>query len=219
MGIILTFPTGVAVDNEGLVYVTDILTDRLQVFSASGAFLRAWTPVERTSRNAILRRVIVGSASELMRIQDHEVITFDASGRRLAVYQGTRGAVLDDFALDTRGNIYLAESQRDGKWTRIRVLSPAGKEIARWPSAGCADGRYCDSVRIAVDPRDRVYLVESWNCQIKVFDNRGLFLGRWGSCGIADGEFDEPSSVAVDDHGNVYVADYGNNRVQVFKVR
>ena len=215
----LTFPIGVAVDSEGLVYVTDILTDRIQVFSASGAFLRAWTPAERSPRNAILRRVAVGPARELFRIQDRQLIKFDADGRRLSVYKGTRGVVLDDMALDSRGNIYLAEAQEDGKWSRIRVLSPVGKQIATWPSMMRADGKYGGILHIAIDSQDRVYLVESWNCEVRVFDNRGVFLGRWGSCGFADGEFDEPSGIAVDERGKVYVADYGNNRVQVFQVR
>jgi DNA-binding beta-propeller fold protein YncE len=214
-----TNPLRLAVDREGAVYVEDLLSDRIQVFSATGVFLRMWTPPDRVRATPRLRGVKVGPAGDLFRMKDNQVVKFDAAGRPVAVYKGTRDAYLIDFALDGRGNIYLAEAQEDQKWSRIRVLSPHGEEIARWPSVGPGDGNYLKTSRIAIDSQDRVYVVQQSHCKIEVFDNRGAFLGRWGSCGYADGEFEEPSGIAVDDRGRVYVADYGNNRVQVFQVR
>src|SRR5438874_1150567 len=35
-------PTGVAVDANGAIYVTDLLNNRVQVFSKDGAFRRTW---------------------------------------------------------------------------------------------------------------------------------------------------------------------------------
>src|SRR6185436_10343867 len=35
-------PTGVAIDANGAIYVTDILNNRIQVFSSDGTFRRTW---------------------------------------------------------------------------------------------------------------------------------------------------------------------------------
>jgi sugar lactone lactonase YvrE len=212
-----THSTGVAINNEGLVYVSDLLDERIHVFSANGEFLRWWTPAARQPRDTIIRGMTLGPANELYRLEDHELIKFDAQGRRLVAYKGARDAFLTDFALDSKGNVYLAEAHEDRTWTRVRVLSPAGKEIAKWPSVGRGDGKHAESLRIAIDSHDRVYLSEWWNCRIEVFDSRGAFLGRWGSCGFGDGEFNNLSGIAVADGGLVYAADYENNRVQVFR--
>jgi DNA-binding beta-propeller fold protein YncE len=119
----------------------------------------------------------------------------------------------------TAGAIYVAENHEDGKWIRVRVLSPAGKELATWPSIGRGDASFNGNTRITVDSVGRVFLVDGWHCRVVVFDASGAFLGRWGSCGFGDGQFDGADGIAVDAAGKVYVADYNNNRVQVFQVR
>ena len=113
----------------------------------------------------------------------------------------------------------MAEGHEDGKWSRVRVLSPAGKELSTWPPVGRGDDRVTGHMRITVDPVGRVFLVELWHCRVEVFDASGAFLGRWGSCGFGDGQFDGAGGIAVDAAGKVYIADYSNNRVQVFQVR
>jgi sugar lactone lactonase YvrE len=61
-----------------------------------------------------------------------------------------------------------------------------------------------------------VYVADSGNHRIQIFNTSGTFLRGWGSQGTGDGQFNNPSDVAIDSSGNVYVADLGNHRIQAF---
>jgi DNA-binding beta-propeller fold protein YncE len=79
---------------------------------------------------------------------------------------------------------------------------------------------------LALDAQDRIYVVDSLNHQLKIFDGEGAFVTAWGAQGSAPGQFnfiwEDPAhnlplgGVAVDGEGNVYVADGGNVRIQKF---
>ena len=68
-------------------------------------------------------------------------------------------------------------------------------------------------------PNGDVYVADTGNRRIQVFNADGKFLFSFGSSGSAVGQFIEPSSVAIDQSGQVYVADYWNRRVQIFSAQ
>ena len=63
--------------------------------------------------------------------------------------------------------------------------------------------------------RQQVYVCDSHNDRILVFDLDLNFIGSIGSYGKRRGEFNEPCDGKFDTAGNMYVADSDNNRVQV----
>jgi sugar lactone lactonase YvrE len=77
-------------------------------------------------------------------------------------------------------------------------------------------------------PNGRIYVADTGNNRIAVFDKRGRFLFEFGSFGIAKplpgakaswkpGSLNYPTAVAVDQSsGDVYVADFYNNTIEVF---
>ena len=69
-----------------------------------------------------------------------------------------------------------------------------------------------------MDGSGRVYVADSGNDRVQVFDADGAFLGNLGSQGGEAGQFMFPHGIAVDGSGRVYVADTSNHRVQVFSV-
>ena len=212
-------PGQIAVDREGRVYVGD-LGDEIQIFARDGTFITQW---EGDSRRRPVGdspwAITTDSQNHVYVVGSDGLGKFGADGTLLDSWRHRRHTSVSDVAVDSRGTIYVAEVHEDGKWSRVRVLSPAGKELATWPSVGRGNDRVTGFMRIAVDSVGRVFLVEMWNCRVEVFDARGAFLGRWGSCGFGDGQFDGPGGIAVDAAGRVYIADYSNNRVQVFQVR
>lgn len=74
---------------------------------------------------------------------------------------------------------------------------------------------------IAVDGYGHVYVVDSSNQRIQVFDANGQFMSLWGTGGSGDGQFMFAASnytgggVAIDGLNHVYVADSLNHRIQV----
>lgn len=112
--------------------------------------------------------------------------------------------------------VYVADT-----WNhRIQVFTADGGFITQWghPGFGQTDDPYgyWGPRGIAVDSLGRVYLADTGNKRILVYNPDGAFLGAFGNGGTLPGEFQEPVGVAVDSLGNIYVADTWNQRIQIF---
>lgn len=62
----------------------------------------------------------------------------------------------------------------------------------------------------------RIYVSDTNNTRIQVFDNNGEFITTFGEKGTDDGQFLYPYGIAGDKNGNLYVAELYTNRIQVF---
>jgi sugar lactone lactonase YvrE len=69
---------------------------------------------------------------------------------------------------------------------------------------------------ITVDRSGHVYVVDTGNKRIVVFDENGGYLTEFGSAGLDPGKFDEPVGIAIDQDGIIYVTDTWNQRIQSF---
>ncbi len=69
---------------------------------------------------------------------------------------------------------------------------------------------------MAVAPDGRIYVADTSNHRIVVFDANGTMQTSWGDFGAEPGQFNEPWDVAIGPDGNVYVADTWNHRIQKF---
>jgi DNA-binding beta-propeller fold protein YncE len=62
----------------------------------------------------------------------------------------------------------------------------------------------------------RIYVSDSDNARIQVFDNTGNFLFTFGERGYGAGEMQYPYGIAGDRNGNIYVSELRLGRVQVY---
>jgi DNA-binding beta-propeller fold protein YncE len=69
---------------------------------------------------------------------------------------------------------------------------------------------------VAVDPEDRIFVMDGLNSRVAVFDDEGGYLYSFGTRGSAPGEMLMPVGMGVSPSGEVFVADTGNHRIQVF---
>jgi uncharacterized protein (TIGR03663 family) len=136
-------------------------------------------------------------------------------------------------AVGPDGNVYVVDSDN----YRVQVFNPEGTFLREWGSQcnmedshGCidpdgsgplalGDGQFQEPWGIAVAPDGRVYVADTWNHRIQVFDSNGNFLTKWGQYGQTDSAvalFYGPRDVTVDGSGRVFVTDTGNKRVMVF---
>lgn len=112
---------------------------------------------------------------------------------------------------DTFDVVFGAVGSTGGKPAPLQVAF-----LTTWGTSGAADGQFDRPIGIAMDASGRVYVADTLNHRVQVFNGDGAFSHKWGSLGNSDGQFNFPSGIAVDESGNVYVADTMNLRVQVF---
>jgi uncharacterized protein (TIGR03663 family) len=119
-------------------------------------------------------------------------------------------------AVGPDGSVYVSDT-----WNhRVQKFDATGKFIKMWGSFGQSDANKQDLLYgprgISVDANGHVYLADTGNKRIVVFDSNGALLTQIGSEGFEVGKFSEPVDVKLDAQGNVYVTDTWNQRVQVF---
>ena len=69
---------------------------------------------------------------------------------------------------------------------------------------------------LAVDAQGRLYVVDTGNKRIVIFDADGNYITQFGSAGLDPGQFDEPVGIAIDSTGILYITDTWNQRIQSF---
>lgn len=114
-----------------------------------------------------------------------------------------------------------------GTLTGVAVLAVAGwiafvpsaKEppyefVKAWGGPGSGPGEFSDPTGIAVAD-DAVFVADSRNGRIQVFDLDGNFKRQFGTPGEGVGELGRPMNLRIQD-GELYVPEYFNDRIQVF---
>ncbi len=122
-------------------------------------------------------------------------------------------------AVGPDGSVYVSDT-----WNhRVQKFTESGEPITMWgqygqplPDMPESKSSFWGPRGIAVDQNGHVYVADTGNKRIAVFDLDGKFLTDFGSAGFEPGQFDEPVGVAVGNDGVVYVTDTWNQRVQSF---
>jgi hypothetical protein len=200
------FPSGVAVNSAGNVYVAD----------RYNATIRKMTPVG-TNWAVTTLAGFPGSFGSA------DGIASDAQ------FSGPAG-----MAVDPAGNLYVADADAHTirRVTPTRIVTTLAGNPTATDQFGNIVGGYADGTGsaaqfkwpfgVAVDAATNIYVADTFNHAIrKVTPARVVttIAGQAGSPGSADGvgnaaRFNVPSSIAVDGAGNVYVADTYNNTIR-----
>jgi hypothetical protein len=198
------YPSSVAVDGAGNVYVADTGNNTIRKIMSGGVVT-----------------TLAGTAG---------VIGGSADGTGSAAQFGHPSGV----AVDGAGNVYVADTYNNTirKITPGGVVTTlAGATYNTIPKFGGdpsntdgtgSEARFYWPSGIAVDGAGNVYVADTYNCTIRKITPGGVvttFAGRAQAPGSADGTgsaalFNYPAGVAVDGNGNVYVADTRNNTVR-----
>ena len=194
----LAFPTGVATDGAGNLYIADSGNHRIRKVDSSGTI------------------TTIAGTGELGFGGDGG----PASEGRLALPTGV--------AVDGAGNLYIADSGNhrirkvDSSGT-ISTIAGTGELGFGGDGGPATDARLAAPTDVAVDGAGNLYIADSDNQRIRKVDSSGTIttiagtgeLGFGGDGGPAtDARLAFPTDVAVDGAGNLYIADSRNHRIR-----
>jgi hypothetical protein len=97
---------------------------------------------------------------------------------------------------------------------RIQIVSPDGTLVSEFGAYGPQPGQLNLPAAVAVDKEGLIYVTESGNNRVQVFDASGASRKILKIDG--GGSLEQPFGIAVDDSGNVWVGDKANNRIVCF---
>ncbi len=234
---------GIAIDEQGLLYLGFMQQDAVRVYSEDGKVVREWGKKGKSDGELNGPGGILLAADGNVYVADqrnHRVQKFTREGKFLAKW-GEHGSNPGQFggketagsrfggphflSQDSQGRIYSTEGA-DG---RVQQFASDGKPLLVWGDKGEQPGgfgayKFANGVNtlgpigILVDRHDRVW-VSSLNDRVQAFTPEGKFILQLGDTGDEPGNFHRPHGMAIDSKGFFYVCDAGNQRIQKFELQ
>ncbi len=100
------------------------------------------------------------------------------------------------------------------------VETPVQESFARFDRSigdfGIVSGYFDKPVDLTVDANEKLFVLDSGNSRVEVFNSNGQYQSQFGQKGTREGQFKNPNAIDVDKFGYFYVVDSGNNRIQKF---
>lgn len=182
-------PVSVAVDAQKRIYVCDSLKCNVQVFDSEGKYLYA---VGKFGKD-------LGDTKEASFLMPVSIV------------------------VDQAGNLVVL----DAKTCTVQIINKSGQVIAKFgepasPTTGKIEigtGGFFHPQALALDDKDNIYVSDTGNHRIRVFNPAGKVLNKFGIQGARLGEFNSPTGLAIDPASNLLVVDEKNYRVQIFTCR
>ena len=104
--------------------------------------------------------------------------------------------------------------------TRVNVArnnyQDKGRAIIRFGTRGSDNSQFVWPRGVAVSRSDQIFVADSSNHRVQVFDNIGTYIKTFGSYGQAESEFDCLAGIAINSMGDILITDRYNHRIQVF---
>jgi DNA-binding beta-propeller fold protein YncE len=176
------YPTSVAIDSQGRIYVSDEHLNRITVFDDSRNFTGKWG-VEGTNAGELDGPSgLTFDGDDNLYVVDHRnhrVQKFTAHGTFLMGF-GSEGHGDGDLsfpwglAIGPSGDVYVADWHND----RVQRFSPDGEFLASYGSPGRGDGQLHRPAWVAIDGDGYIYVCDWGNERVQVLDPDGGFVAK-----------------------------------------
>lgn len=213
-------PYGLAVDSKGRLYVADARVGAVFIFNTEDK-----KDVELIKNGSAAHfGTILGLAID----DDDRLFVSDSKLRHVLVFSPdhkveasiSEGMVEPaGLAIDTENRfLYVADTALDqvlvydaDTFKLLRKIGTTGHhhELTK-------PGDFSKPTNVAVDQDGNLYVADTMNDRVEIFDPDGSFIRTFGKNGDGPGYFARPKGIAIDSDGHVWVADAMQNRVQVF---
>jgi sugar lactone lactonase YvrE len=212
-------PYGIAIDSKSNLYVADPKVGAIFIFNTE---TRDLDMIKNKTHAHFVR--IVGLAiddGDRLFVSDpglRHVLVFDSTHKAtdvisegliepsmLAIDKENRLLYVSDISLD-QVVVYDADSLK-----LLRTIGTTGhKHELTTP------GDFAKPTGVAVDQEGNLYVCDTLNDRIEIFDADGKFINTFGKNGDGPGYFARPKGIAIDSDGHIWVADGMQDRIQVF---
>lgn len=213
-------PYGVAVDSKGRIYTADQGVDAIFIFNVE-------TKAVEMIRNGIEAKfgLMDGLAIDesdrlyVTDIQRRQVMVFSPEHKLEASFGADVLVRPGGVAIDRENRfLYVVDTGNDqvivfdaDSHKVLRRIGVAGKK-----HTSTEPGTFSLPSNVAVDKDGNVYVTDTLNNRVEIFDAEGQFISMFGKHGDGPGYFARPKGIAVDGDGHIWVVDTYQDRVQVF---
>ena len=207
------FPRGIAIGNNGVIYVADSYNRLIQKFSSDGNFLGQFN-VDRHNKDCTSVKMTLDLKNGLLyctisvgyhHVEPSKMMIFSLDGD-LQHKHNLRGISYPvSVAINSHGDLFIADRDKN-------CLVKVDKQGNILQCMGVFG--YPADVAIADD--DSIIVSDSMNDCIHVLNPDGSARQKFGSSGSGEGELSRPRGLATDGE-NILVADSGNNSIKIFQ--
>ena len=210
-------PRSVVVDRNDNVYVCD-MTGRVQKFNPEGNYLLQWQMPEIERGRP--KGMALDHKGNIIVVEPHysRINHFTPEGRLVSQW-GRHGRERGELsfpraiAIASDGSAFVSEFQIVERLQKFDLARGSVQIEIR--GAGHGPRQFNRAEGLSLDDAGNLYVADSCNHRVQVFDGDGAFLREHGGPGAARGEFSYPYDVRVDEQGRQYVCEFGNSRVTV----
>ncbi|MGI9104276.1 MAG: SMP-30/gluconolactonase/LRE family protein [Terriglobales bacterium] len=214
-------PYGLAVDSKGRIYVADSGVDAVMIFDQEHD---SFSLYRNGAANFHFRNVIGLAVDDTDRLfisdpDQHQITVVSPQGQVETVFgNGRELGRPTGLAIDNENRLlYVADTEHEqiavydaDTYTRIRTIGKPSKD-----GDDCS-GCFAKPTNVAVDDEGNLYVSDTLNWRVQMFDADGDFIGMFGEHGAEPGMMAKPKGIAVDHDGHIWVVDGEQNRVQIF---
>lgn len=221
-------PYGIAVNKDGLVYVTDAGGYGIKVFDQAARLVQTIGKAGSSDDSLNYPQGINFDA-------DGDLYVVDSNNGRIAIFSsdgklknsiGEVGGYPEAFytpkGIFVSDKIYACNTRNH----RLSVFDKNTHQlIGSYGDLGddpkdLSQGTLAYHFRLPTDvvvaDDGKIYVVDSKHSQVKILASNGEFLFSFGENGSGEGQFNLPEGITLDRQKNVYVCDAMNGRIQKF---
>ena len=186
----LMWPSSIATDRDGNVYVSDEALQRITIFDARGRYLDKWGVKGRGDGEFNRPSGIAFDGDDNLLVSDSlncRVQRYTRDGRFLESW-GRPGNADGEFNLpwgihaDPDGGVLVADWRND----RVQRFDASGRHVASIGSTGDADGQFNRPAGVSADADGNIYVADWGNERVQVLRPDGRFLAKLrGESGIS----------------------------------
>lgn len=212
-------PYGVAVDKADRIFVADPAQRSVLVLDREGHSVSRWKG--NAQFPLYLPIGLAFDSDGRLFVSDSfagQVVIFEPTGKPVAAFGKSVFKRPGGMAFDgKRGRLYVADAKLNQilffDARTLQLLKAMGGQST---SGAPEEGRFSAPTNLALDSTGNLYVVDTWNCRVQVFDPEGNFVRTFGTQGNQPGKFVRPKGIAIDSEDHVYVVDAGFSNFQIF---